>query len=201
MVLKRLESSTLSGGRHVGFAVLVDGAPLSIYECGGKYYCATPLGKEYELELFVPTIGRYLFRGSIDGLDIVTGKRSINNDGGYVVSNPLTSSGNKLLGFRLDNKRVARFQFSSVEEGAVIAQPNNMGVIAFDVYSEFVTGFRGSDSRALHDVSTSLGRIVDHEVETASFFEDELIANLVLEYASAESLVEAGIIKPSLLEM
>lgn len=197
MVLKRLESRVLGG--HVGFAVLVDGVPLSIHEHEGKYYCPAPLGKEYELELFVPVFGRYLFVGSIDGLDIMTGKTQTNNGGGYVVSHPLTSDENKIPGFRLDDKRVARFQFLSAEEGgaALIGQPENIGVIAFEIYSELC--FRGSErSRTLgHDVGTGMQRIADHEVESTSFRAEELVAKFVLEYASPASLMEAGIIKPS----
>lgn len=110
---------------------------------------------------------------------------------------------------------MAHFQFLSAEESyaALVEQPENIGVISFDIYSEYdpiwMNVFRGSDRTLFygdqrsndttlgHDVGTGFGRLTEHEVNSTSFLRDKLVAKFVLEYTSQASLMEAGIIKPS----
>lgn len=137
MVVKRLELNTPDG--CVGIAVIVDGVPLPIYEYQGRFYTPAPLGKDYEIELFVPVDGRYLFVGSVDGLSIMDGKRASVSDSGYVVTYSSGRGANRIPGFRLDNQSVAHFQFLSSQQSyaALMDKPENIGVIGFAVYSEF----------------------------------------------------------------
>lgn len=191
-----------------GIEIIVDGRPLTEYTKDGKTYVAAPWNKDYQLRLHVPRRGaRYLAVTSVDGLDIMTGKTASKNAGGYVITPASHATDNDIPGFRLNKNEVAAFHFGDRADSyaALLDKPANIGVIAVVFFSEYeplvfeVPGgsfecLGGGTKGAGHDMGTEFGRRTEHRVNTTTFERDREVARFVIEYASREKLVEAGII-------
>lgn len=117
--------------------VVVDGRRLPIHHKDGKNFVEALDGKDYEIELVVPSFSRTAAVVSVDGLSVMTGKRASVNDGAYVIGEGGVYSG-KIPGFRLNNSEVARFNFTKPDESyaALMDKPENIGVIAVVFYRE-----------------------------------------------------------------
>jgi len=207
-----------------GLEIIVDGRALPLIQQGGKTYVAAPWDKDFQLRLNVPYDGgRYLAVTSVDGLDIMTGKTASKDAGGYVVTPAFSAAANDIPGFRLNNSEVAAFHFGDRRDSyaAQLDKPANVGVIAVVFYEEdrprrhvlsmsprggclggglegntrggtFGPATRGSVG---HDMGTEFGQRTEHKVTTTQFRRGREVARFVIEYASRESLVQAGIIR------
>lgn len=201
---------TFTSQRSFRLQVLVDLNPLDVEEKDGKYYLAAPIGKEYELLVVVPNDGkRYEAVLSVDGLSVMTGERASSYDRGYVVS----AGSPPIPGFRLNHDEVAHFEFRQPGESyaALTDKAENIGVIGLKIFSEYVPeleivektreSFRLERSVSKrgetrgHDVGTGFGRRTESRVSSTEFQRASCLVTIVLEYASRESLIEAGIIR------
>lgn len=201
-----------------GLEILVNGRPLPVIRHNGKLYVAAPMNEDYQLRLKTPFGNRYLAVTSVDGLDIMTGKTASPDAGGYVLGS--SSSLTDIPGFRLNNEEVAKFHFGDRADSyaAQLDKPQNIGVIAVIFYAErrayrpalsMTKGgclggghrsggadtFGGAATRGGHDMGTEFGRRTDHKVTTTNFERAGEVGRFVIEYASRESLIAAGIIK------
>ncbi len=208
----------------LGLQIVANGVVLPEYEKDGKTYIAAPWNTDYQLRVLVPTIRgyrhtykRYMAVISVDGLDVLTGKRASASANGYIVYPPSTPKGNDIPGFRLNDREVASFHFGDRVDSYAsrLGKPENVGVIGVVFYSELDpepvvyakrgggTTRGGSDmgstrgggaTRGGHDVGTQFGRRQEHVVSSDYFDKDREVARFVLEYASYASLKQAGII-------
>lgn len=205
--------------RGFGLNVVVNGRTLPIIQHGGKNYVAAPWDSDFQLRLNVPYGGRYLAVTSVDGLDIMTGKKASAGAGGYVVT---AGGDNDIPGFRLNNDEVAAFHFGDRSDSyaAKLDRPENVGVIAVIFYAERprvrptmmsmtkggclgggLEGTRGGTfgggatrGGASHDMGTEFGRRQEHKVDTVRFERGPEVGRIIIEYASRESLLKSGII-------
>lgn len=209
-----------------GVEIIVDGRPLKEIVHGGKTYLSAPWNRDYQIRFTVPKHSgrggyrRFLAVTSVDGLDIMTGKRANASAGGYVITPAGSRTANDVPGFRLNKNEVAAFRFGDRRDSyaAQLDKPENVGVIGVIFHSEYqpqydicsdgggFEGTRGSHSprrgnasagAAGHDMGTEFGRRTDHRVENTAFTKDREVCRFVIEYASYESLVAAGIISTS----
>ncbi|MCB0115137.1 MAG: hypothetical protein KDD84_13640 [Caldilineaceae bacterium] len=190
-----------------GLSVLVDGKPLTEYTHNERIYVAAPIGAVYELALTAPADGaRYLFVASVDGLSIMDGQPAgspANQHNGYILRGQST----RIPGFRLDDSNVAQFKFGAVDDAyaAKMGHPTNVGVIGCRIFREkpkpppMPAAAPGPVLRSAHDVGTEFGQQAEHKVRRVPFEVGELVHTLVIEYASPQSLIEAGIVPASVL--
>ncbi|MCC6977234.1 MAG: hypothetical protein IT343_02880 [Candidatus Melainabacteria bacterium] len=197
-----------------GLEVVVNGRALPIIEHDGKLYVAAPWDTDFKLRFTTPYGGRYEAVASVDGLDIITGKTASKDAGGYVVTGSA-----EIPGFRLNNSEVAAFHFGDRADSyaAQLDKPKNIGVLAVVFYSErpYIRTLRsitkggcmggglegntrgGGATRGGvgHDMGTEFGQRQEHKVNTTTFQRHSQLATIVIEYASREKLIEAGIIR------
>lgn len=192
-----------------GLSILVDGKPLGEYTHNERRYVAAPMNAVYELEMTAPgDRQRYLFVASVDGLSIMDGQPAGspgNQHNGYILSEQSI----RIPGFRLDDSNVAQFKFGTVDAAyaSKIGRPQNVGVIGCRIYREkpkppqiaVVAASPSSVTRSAHDMGTEFGKQAEHKVRRVPFEVGELIHTLVIEYASADALIQAGIVPPSAL--
>lgn len=202
-----------------GLEVVVNGRALPIIEHGGKLYIAAPWDTDFSLRFKTPYGGRYEAVASVDGLDIITGKTASKEASGYVVQGSAD-----IPGFRLNNSEIAAFHFGDRADSyaAQLDKPKNVGVLAVVFYSERpryrgsmmsmtkggclgggLEGTRGGGTfgggatrgGVGHDMGTEFGQRKEHKVTTTSFERQSQMSTIVIEYASREKLIEAGIIR------
>lgn len=215
----------MRNSQGLGLQIIVDGRPLQEYDYQGRTYIAAPWNTDFQIRLLTPRIRGYKFPYkrflavcSVDGLDIMTGKRATPNSGGYVMTPAETIDDNDIPGFRLNSNEVAAFHFGDRRDSyaAQMDKPENVGVISVIYFSEYdpepryesltkggaksaggtrSMGTRGGGAtRGGHDMGTEFGQRVEHRVGSTSFDRDREVARFTLEYASRESLIEANII-------
>lgn len=222
----------MHNAQNFGLRIVANGSCLPEYTKDGKTYIAAPADTDYQIRILVPTIPgnlhrykRFLAVISVDGLDVMTGKRATSQSSGYVVTPPSRVDANDIPGFRLNDKEVARFRFGDREDSyaAQLDKPENIGVIGVIFFAEREPVYRdltlevcgptrggghtfgGGPTRvatsrgAGHDVGTAFGQRDEHVVNRTQFERAEEVARFVLEYASFESLKAAGVIKDSVL--
>lgn len=182
-------------------------APAKIYEKDGRFYVTGVPGASFGIGLYGSGGRRYEFVISIDGLSVMTGRLSSGRERGYVVSGKTV-----IPGWRRGNSSVARFEFTdkALSYAALTDRPENVGVIGVRVYDEVQVEYaEPSESRVEaapgerrgplfgkgHDMGTGYGDEAEHRVRPTDFERNEVIAEFHLEYASAEMLREAGVIR------
>jgi hypothetical protein len=202
-----------------GLQIVVDGGPLGEIVHGGNTYVSAPWNRDYAIRLLVPR-GRYLAICSVDGLDILTGKRASTATGsGYVLTPASHTTANDIPGFRLNDTEVARFHFGDRRDSyaARLDKPENVGVISVVFFAERTRNlgvlrsvrsgegdtFRGATrgggmmggatKGGGHDMGTEFGQLFDHRVDRVGFDRGEEVARFSIEYASEKSLTAAGI--------
>jgi len=206
-----------------GLEVVVNGRPLPIIEHGGKLYIAAPWNTDFKLRFKTPYGGRYEAVASVDGLDIITGKTASREATGYVVSGGASDIPGFRL--NNSQTAAFHFGDRSDSYAAQLDKPKNIGVIAVVFYSERrryrgsmlsmtkggclgggLEGTGGGGNETFgggatrgggvgHDMGTEFGRRTEHKVTTTQFERDAQMATIVIEYASREKLIEAGIIR------
>lgn len=119
--------------------ILVNGSRCKQYSHNGKLFIEAKKGSEYSIEIKNNTWQRILAVCSVDGLDILNGKKAEANGNGYVING---YGSLKVDGFRVSNEKVAKFLFdykggsyaASKEDGS----ERNVGVIGVRLFTEKV---------------------------------------------------------------
>ena len=117
--------------------ILVNGSRCKQYNHQGNLYIEAKNGSEYTIEIKNSTWQRILAVCSVDGLDILTGKRASENAAGYVINGYNNA---KLDGFRVSDNKVAKFVFGAKGESYAASKEDgserNVGVIAVRLFQE-----------------------------------------------------------------
>ncbi len=132
--------------------ILVNGSRVKQYHHDGKIFVEAKHNSEYTIEIKNNTWKRILAVCSVDGLDILTGKKAREDNPGYVISG--MSSG-KFDGFRVSNEKVAKFVFGAKGDSYAASKEDgsekNVGVIGIRVFEE-------KQLSAVCDISASVSR-------------------------------------------
>ena len=119
--------------------VLVNGSRCKQHSHNGKLFIEAKKGSEYSIEIKNNTWQRILAVCSVDGLDILNGKKADENGNGYVING---NSSLKADGFRVSNEKVAKFLFdykgSSYAASKEDGSERNVGVIGVRLFTEKV---------------------------------------------------------------
>lgn len=117
--------------------ILVNGSRCKQYFHDGKTFIEAKDGSEYTIEIKNNSLTRILAVCSVDGLDILTGKKAEGNNPGYVIDG---YSNGKFDGFRVSDEKVAKFVFNSKGESYAASKKDgseqNVGVIGVRLFRE-----------------------------------------------------------------
>lgn len=120
-------------------SILVNGNRCKQYFYEGETFIEAKDGSEYTIEIKNNTWSRILAVCSVDGLDILTGKKAIENNPGYVING--YNSG-KFDGFRVSDDKIAKFVFGSKNDSYAAdkgdGSERNVGVIGIRLFQEKV---------------------------------------------------------------
>ena len=118
-------------------SILVNGNRCKQYFHEGKTFIEAKDGSEYTIEIKNNTWSRILAVCSVDGLDILTGKKAIESNPGYVIS---AYNVGKFDGFRVSDDKVAKFVFGSKGDSYAAdkgdGSERNVGVIGIRLFQE-----------------------------------------------------------------
>jgi hypothetical protein len=114
------------------------------YRRGADWYVVGSAGERYMIELGNDTGDRVEAVVTVDGLDVIDGRRGSFQKRGYLVG-PWASV--QIDGFRQSSERVAAFRFGSVGESyaAKKGDERNVGVIGVAVFEERASRFRADE--------------------------------------------------------
>ena len=117
--------------------ILVNGNRCKQYSHNGKRFIQANKGSEYSIEIKNNSWQRILAVCSVDGLDVLNGKKADENGNGYVING---NSSVKIDGFRVSNEKVAKFLFdykgSSYASSKKDGSEKNVGVIGVRLFNE-----------------------------------------------------------------
>ena len=119
--------------------ILVNGNRCKQYQHQGKTYIQANNGSEYVIEIKNNYGKRVLAVGSVDGLNVLTGKSASDTDTGYIIG---AYSSEKIKGFRFSDDEWAMFKFGYKFYGNTYAQSKedgsekNCGVIGLRIFYE-----------------------------------------------------------------
>ena len=119
--------------------ITVNGNRCKQYNYQGKTFIEAKEGSEYVLEIKNNYWKRVLAVGSVDGLNVLTGKTAHESDSGYIVG---AYSSEKIKGFRFSDDEWALFKFGYKFNGKTYAQSKedgsekNCGVIGLRFFYE-----------------------------------------------------------------
>lgn len=104
--------------------ILVNGSRCKQYYHQGKTFIEAKDGSEYVIEVKNNHYKRVLAVGSVDSLNVLTGKTATPNDSGYIIG---AYSSEKIKGFRFSDEEWAMFRFGYKFDGKTYAQSKNDG--------------------------------------------------------------------------
>ena len=119
--------------------ITVNGSKCKQYNFNGKTFIEAKQGSEYVIEAKNNHWKRVLTVGSVDGLNVLTGKTAQESDSGYIVG---AYSAEKIKGFRVSDSEWALFKFGYKFNGNTYAQSKedgsekNCGVIGIKFFYE-----------------------------------------------------------------
>jgi hypothetical protein len=119
--------------------ILVNGNRCKQYQHQGKTFIEAKNGSEYVIEIKNNHYKRILAVGSVDGLNVLTGKTASDTDTGYIIG---AYSSEKIKGFRFSDDEWAMFKFGYKFDGKTYAQSKedgsekNCGVIGLRMFYE-----------------------------------------------------------------
>ena len=119
--------------------ITVNGNRCKQYHHQGKTFIEAKNGSEYVIEIKNNYWKRVLAVGSVDGLNILTGKKASERDSGYIIG---AYSSEKIKGFRYSDSEWAMFKFGYKFYGNTYAQSKedgsekNCGVIGMRIFYE-----------------------------------------------------------------
>jgi len=128
--------------------VLINGNPVKEYLSNGKIFVEGRKGSVFSLRLRNNSSERVLFVPTVDGLSVMDGKEGSFDSRGYIVNGYDSIT---IDGWRLSNREVAEFYFSSPEDSyrKRKGMGNNLGSIAVAV-------FREKEKKCLHWLQETL---------------------------------------------
>ncbi len=111
------------------------GMPLDTFRVGDSSYVVGQEGHRYTILMTNRTGRRFEAVATVDGLDVISGRRGSYENRGYVLDPWATL---EVDGFRRSEDEVAAFRFSKVDESyaAQRGQPRNVGVIGVAFFAE-----------------------------------------------------------------
>ena len=111
------------------------GSPLPAFHAGGRTYAIGEVGRRYAIVIHNETGARLEAVASVDGLDVLDGRRASFEKRGYVVAPWGTV---EIDGFRQSDDHVAAFRFGSVRDSyaARTGSDRNVGVIGVAFFQE-----------------------------------------------------------------
>ena len=119
--------------------ILVNGNRCKQYHHLDKVFIEAKDGSEYSIEIKNNTWKRILAVCSVDGLDIISGKKAEEKNAGYVING---YSSAKFDGFRVSDEKVAKFVFGAKGDSYAADKGNgaekNVGVIGVRLWDEKV---------------------------------------------------------------
>jgi hypothetical protein len=112
------------------------GRPLDSVWSAGRIYVVGKRGQRYGLRIRNRTAGRVEVVASVDGLDVIDGRRASLRKRGYVLEPHATIT---IDGFRRNLAEVAAFRFGAVSDSyaARTGDDRNVGVIGIAFYAEW----------------------------------------------------------------
>jgi len=119
--------------------ITVNGSRCKQYSHQGKIFIEAKQSSEYVIEIKNNHWKRVLMVGSVDGLNVLTGKTASENDTGYIIG---AYSAEKIKGFRVSDDEWALFKFGYKFNGNTYAQSKedgsekNCGVIGVRLFYE-----------------------------------------------------------------
>lgn len=123
----------------LNITVTVNGNRCKQYQHQGKTFIEAKEGSEYVIEVKNNYWKRILAVGSVDGLNVLTGKTAHESDSGYIIG---AYSSEKIKGFRFSDDEWALFKFGYKFNGKTYAQSKedgsekNCGVIGLRFFYE-----------------------------------------------------------------
>ena len=204
-----MQQSILGGS--VSFSVVVHGKDVREILHNGSTFIEGRLGSQSSLRISNNSPERVLAVITVDGLSIMNGKEGNFNSGGYVIQ---PWSVTDIPGWRLDNDRVARFFFSTLDQSyaAQMDKPTNVGVIGCAIFNEPsrpvvrplfiksrsgdspVFGAIGNTLDSAQELGTGFGEEADHHVVNTEFTRlPKPTAVLTLFYDTREKLIAKGV--------
>lgn len=141
-----------------------NGNKITEFNKDGLTYVEGRKGSKYKIRVTNNTPSRIKAIISVDGLDIITGKRAMSNGGGYVIDPYATQIFN---GWRINDNEVREFFFTN-QKNSYNAKTgndtNNLGVIGVVAYKEYISptvvscDYLGSfDSGRRYSIGTAYG--------------------------------------------
>jgi hypothetical protein len=104
--------------------IIVNGNRCKLYTHQGKNYVQANQGSEYVIEIKNNYYKRILSVISVDGLNVLSGKKASENDTGYIID---SYHSEKIKGFRFSDDEWAMFKFGYKFNGKTYAQSKNDG--------------------------------------------------------------------------
>ena len=104
--------------------ITVNGSRCKQYSHQGKTFIEAKQGSEYVIEVKNNHWKRVLAVGSVDGLNVLTGKTANEADSGYIIG---AYSSEKIKGFRFSDDEWALFKFGYKFNGNTYAQSKEDG--------------------------------------------------------------------------
>jgi hypothetical protein len=129
------------------------GQVLPMYYDQGRTYVAGEPGHEFELRIHNHSGGRLLAVGSVDGVNVLSGKTASPDPGGYVLD-PRGTLG--IAGWRKSLQDVAAFFFTALPDSyaARTGRPDNVGVIGVALFRERTWCCLQPEAKAYSDSSS-----------------------------------------------
>jgi len=132
---RSVNSISLVAGK-ISFSVIDDrGRIIPLYRDGQSYYLSANDGQSYQLRYSNTSNQTFEIVASVDGLDVLNGRKASKSNSGYVLR-PLSSF--SIEGFRKSNSSVASFTFSKPKDSyaanSAYGAIQNTGVIGTVVY-------------------------------------------------------------------
>lgn len=118
-------------------AVQINGKPVKEYVKDGRVFVEAKSGSTYSLKIKNNSWGRILAVFSVDGIDVLNGKKASEADSGYVIS---AQNSVEIKGFRVNNDKEASFKFFEKGNGNGYAEVKGdasaTGVIGVRIFAE-----------------------------------------------------------------
>lgn len=132
---RRINSISLVAGK-ISFSIVDDrGRNLALYREGQRYFLSGQHGQSYQLRYSNSSAQTFEVVASVDGLDVLDGRKASRQKSGYVLR-PYHSI--SIDGFRKSNSSVAAFTFSEPEQSyaanTIQGSIQNTGVIGTVIY-------------------------------------------------------------------
>lgn len=188
---------------HVRLEILVDRRSLpTVRHLGQTYLPVTEWGTEYAIRVWNDGPRRIAALVSVDGLSVINGKTSTNDDPGYVVA---PHSSIVIKGWRRNLETVAAFTFEerSKSYASLMGKPENIGIIRLVAIEELVrerpmpfekdsaSGAARAEKKS--STGTGYGRDLDSGAYYVPFARSSNTRTVTLRYDTVAALRKAGV--------